>query len=687
MMLHRASSAAHIPTTRTASPRGYNMKPDFRDGSYLEERDRNGRIVGRYRVGKLLGRGGFAKCFEVTDTETSLIWAVKVIDRASLQKSKMYAKMQTEISIHRRMKHKNIINFVKTFQDDWNVYIILEKCDNQTLMELSKLRRRFTVAETQHIMMQTISGMEYMHKCNVIHRDLKLGNMMMDKDMNVKIGDFGLAAELAFDGERKRTICGTPNYIAPEILDGHKAGHSFEVDVWSLGVILYTLLVGEPPFQTSDVKTTYNRIRQCRYSFPPNVDLSDQARSLISRMLQSSPEKRPTLETIRTDPFFRHPMPPTTAPMSLFPETQRRARERDARMAAPAPTTAAAPEPLREPLRALQNQQNQLPVAKDTRYAAPTSARDAPRSNPTSPRRSEPLTARPRSNSLPVARPKIGNWCEPHNNVDPAPQPQQTVAAAKPKSPPKPRLEEDDRKHLAVAHDQLEASLCAAPNAEAAKTPSVAAPTAWVTDYADFSAKYGLAYKMSTGHTGVHYNDGTKLVWEPITNKSEYYARVRETIDGVVHSSDQKSAFVMEEFPESLNKKVTLIKYFKSYLSKAKGKKDGVEVVACSPFSGSASTVLLTDPNMTNDMIYVKRWMVTQQAVIFRLSNKTIQVCFFDRTEVILMSELKTVSFTDPSGRRRTMPLSAVSSQSSDVAQRLKYTKDILCKLISAREI
>ena len=88
--------------------------------------------------------------------------------------------------------------------------------------------------------------------------------------MEIKIGDFGLATKLEFEGEKKRTICGTPNYIAPEVLDG-KQGHSYEVDTWSLGVIIYTLLIGKPPFETSDVKTTYRRIRMNAYTFPEHV--------------------------------------------------------------------------------------------------------------------------------------------------------------------------------------------------------------------------------------------------------------------------------------------------------------------------------------------------------------------------------------------------------------------------------
>ena len=121
--------------------------------------------------------------------------------------------------------------------------------------------------------------------------------------MEVKIGDFGLATKLEFDGERKRTICGTPNYIAPEVLEG-KQGHSYEVDIWSLGVIIYTLIIGKPPFETNDVKTTYKRIRMNNYTFPENVTITDQARDLIQRILNNDPSRRPTVDEILMHPWL-----------------------------------------------------------------------------------------------------------------------------------------------------------------------------------------------------------------------------------------------------------------------------------------------------------------------------------------------------------------------------------------------
>lgn len=153
--------------------------------------------------------------------------------------------------------------------------------------------------------------------------------------MEIKIGDFGLATKLEYQGERKRTICGTPNYIAPEVLDG-KVGHSFEVDVWSLGVIIYTLLIGKPPFETNDVKTTYSRIRKNDYSFPDNSLISDGARSLIQRILCTDPNLRPTVDEILESDFIQlvsvpRSMPASTlvvAPSNKFMSTYDRKEER-----------------------------------------------------------------------------------------------------------------------------------------------------------------------------------------------------------------------------------------------------------------------------------------------------------------------------------------------------------------------
>lgn len=722
-----------------------HRRPDFVEGSILEERDQRGRAVTRYRIGALAGKGGFATVYKVTDLETNECFALKVCSRQKLIETKTLTKLQTEIAVHRRMKHPNICKFMRTFQDEWNIYLVLELCDGTTLMDLSKHPNRksgFSIPETQFIMIQLLSSAHYMHENNVIHRDLKLGNVMLDDNMNLKVGDFGLAAQLVYEGERKKTVCGTPNYIAPEILlnGNNGVGHSFEVDVWSIGVILYTLLVGEPPFQTQDVKATYNRIKQCRYSFPVGCTVPEAAKSLVNRILQSNPDQRPTLMEIRADPFFHGA--PAVSPLSMFPSAMRpriemqRAQQQQQQQPQPVSARCVAP--------TMQGACNDMAALKQQQQ--PHQMMMPPPSQPSG---REPL--RPLFNGVPASS---GAAWPPNNNgvskaVSTASSQQQqqqqammmrqqqqevpprplTSSAAPPlpssrpvssrmpivdnnnnnnlQQPPAPsRMDDEEREQFAAAHEELHRTLCEMPpssmqSAAAAPTSSAAAasmmpslhpgcqhPTVFVSHYADFSSRYGMAYKLSTGHTGVHFNDNTKMIWEPsaaASSRVEYYTRARETaVNGQQIVSDQRTAFAMEQADESdpnIKKKTTLIKYFRSYI-KAGGRDGSAKVVQCSS-APAAAPEDATDSN--NMMIYVKRWVQTSQAMVFRLSNRVIQVCFNDGSEVILSSESRVVTFVANSARR-TMPLSSVPSQ-SELAEKLTFTKDILSRLIANRDI
>ena len=198
------------------------------------------------------------------------------------------------------------MKFHDHFEDADYVYIILELCPNQTLNEFMRKQpnKRLSEPEAMFYIYDLIVALKYLHRRRVIHRDLKLGNLFLDADVRLKIGDFGLAAQLEHDNEKRRTICGTPNYIAPEILEA-KHGHSYEVDVWSLGVILYTMIIGRPPFETSDVRTTYRRIRYNQYSFPETVRISEPAKDLIQSILRTEPTTRLGLDEILASPWFQ----------------------------------------------------------------------------------------------------------------------------------------------------------------------------------------------------------------------------------------------------------------------------------------------------------------------------------------------------------------------------------------------
>jgi len=268
----------------------------------------------RYEKGKFLGKGGFAKCYELKDLATGETLAGKVVPKTMLTKTHQKDKMAQEIRLHKAVSHIYIVKLFSYFEDSNFVYVILELCRRKSLMELHKRRHALTEPETRYFMRQILLGCQYLHEQKIIHRDLKLGNIFLNDQMEIKLGDFGLATTVDFDGERKRTLCGTPNYIAPEVLG--KKGHSYEVDVWSVGCILYTLLVGKPPFETQTLKDTYNRIKKNEYYVPSKV--GPLAKSLIQKMLQHEPTMRPTIAEVLRDDFMTMGYLPPRLPVSCL---------------------------------------------------------------------------------------------------------------------------------------------------------------------------------------------------------------------------------------------------------------------------------------------------------------------------------------------------------------------------------
>jgi len=174
------------------------------------------------------------------------------------------------------------------------------------------LLQRITEAETRFYMTHLMQGVQYLHDQRVIHRDLKTGNVLLNHELKVKICDFGLAVKLDHDAEMVNESCGTPNYIAPEILD--KEPYSYPVDIWSLGVILYTLVIGRPPFETDAVKTTCSRIRNVIYYFPTRVQVSGEFKNLVQAILKR--RDRSTLDDMINHPFFQNT--PNELPLSAL---------------------------------------------------------------------------------------------------------------------------------------------------------------------------------------------------------------------------------------------------------------------------------------------------------------------------------------------------------------------------------
>jgi serine/threonine protein kinase len=171
-------------------------------------------------------------------------------------------------------------------------------------------RKTLTAGEVRFYMSQVLDGVEHIHMQKVIHRDLKLGNIFLADGLRVKIADFGYAIQLRSHSERRLSMCGTPNYIAPEILQGKEGpGHSYEVDIWAAGIVMFTLFSGTPPFQAQDgtLENTYANIRQ--HTMRPFLREKEggpdaTARELIQLMLHKDFRQRPPAAKLRSHPFL-----------------------------------------------------------------------------------------------------------------------------------------------------------------------------------------------------------------------------------------------------------------------------------------------------------------------------------------------------------------------------------------------
>ncbi|KAJ3504880.1 hypothetical protein NM208_g16272 [Fusarium decemcellulare] len=246
----------------------------------------------------------------------------------------MEQKFQTELQIHSKMKHKNVVQFLRAFSYEKCTYLVLELCPNGSLMDMVKRRKGITEPEVRFYSVQIAGAIKYMHSKGIIHRDLKMGNIFLDSQMNAKIGDFGLAALLVTGRDmhtiRRTTLCGTPNYIAPEILEKGKKGHDHMVDIWSLGIIMFAMFTSKPPFQSSTTDEIYRRARERDYEWPTAETsqryISQEAKDLVSTMLQDA-DRRPDPDAIIQHPFFTSGYMPNEAEMSsrlreLPPERQ-----------------------------------------------------------------------------------------------------------------------------------------------------------------------------------------------------------------------------------------------------------------------------------------------------------------------------------------------------------------------------
>ncbi|XP_069571060.1 serine/threonine-protein kinase PLK4 isoform X1 [Brachyistius frenatus] len=256
-----------------------------------------------FKVLTLLGKGSFACVYRAKSVKTGLEVAIKTIDKKAMQKAGMVQRVSNEVEIHCRLKHPSVLELYNYFEDSNYVYLVLEMCHNGEMSRYLKERTMpFSEDEARHFMHQIVKGMLYLHTHGILHRDLTLSNLLLTSNMNIKIGDFGLATQLKLPTEKHFTMCGTPNYISPEVAT--RSAHGLESDVWSLGCMFYAFLMGRPPFDTDTVKHTLSKVVLGEYEMPAHVSL--EAQDLIHQLLQRDPAHRPSLSAVLDHPFMTH---------------------------------------------------------------------------------------------------------------------------------------------------------------------------------------------------------------------------------------------------------------------------------------------------------------------------------------------------------------------------------------------
>jgi len=274
------------------------------------------KIVGNYELGKILGEGTWGKVKLGLDRRTQKQVAVKILDKQQIRQQNMGVQIKREVNILKKMKNKNphVVQLFEVLASKSKIYLVLELVTGGELFDklVEEHPYHFTETRAAYYFRQLVSAVELCHELGVVHRDLKPENLLLDEHDNLKVSDFGLSALYeSNDGSTfskscraglLHTTCGTPNYVAPEVLksdgyDGRKA------DIWSMGIILYVLVTGTLPFDEPKLPTLFEKIQRADFHFPRY--LSNEISDLISSILVVDPKDRPGIADIKRHPWYQ----------------------------------------------------------------------------------------------------------------------------------------------------------------------------------------------------------------------------------------------------------------------------------------------------------------------------------------------------------------------------------------------
>uniref|UniRef100_A0A0E0G2G1 non-specific serine/threonine protein kinase n=1 Tax=Oryza nivara TaxID=4536 RepID=A0A0E0G2G1_ORYNI len=257
--------------------------------------------IGRYRVGRTIGAGTFAKVRLAVDADTGATVAVKVIDKRMVIRNNLMYQVKREITAMKLLNHPNIVKIYEVIATKTKICLVMEYVSGGQLSDKLSYLKRLDEKEAKKYFYQLIDAVDYCHRRGVYHRDLKPENLLVDNQGNLKVSDFGLSV-LKKPGQFLSTSCGSPCYVAPEVIQ-HKSYDGAAADVWSCGVILFELLAGYLPFQDCSLTNLYRRISRAQFVFPQW--LSVPQKKIIIRILDPSPITRAKISDIFDDKWLQ----------------------------------------------------------------------------------------------------------------------------------------------------------------------------------------------------------------------------------------------------------------------------------------------------------------------------------------------------------------------------------------------
>ena len=248
-----------------------------------------------------IGSGTFGKVFKVSKKDTEEIYAIKVLRKATLKNKNQLKYAISECKTLKIIRHPFIIPLEYGFQSDTHIYMVMEYCPYGDFTRLLNHYKKLPESTARFYISETILAIEYLHSLNIVYRDLKPSNLLIDREGHIKLADFSLAKENVTQNNPAMSFCGTPAYLPPEILNN--SGAYKPADIYCIGVNLYEMLTGSPPFSTKDLGSLYKAIASSRLKFPAEV--SEDARDLIKGVMDRNPENRPNIQRVKNHKFFR----------------------------------------------------------------------------------------------------------------------------------------------------------------------------------------------------------------------------------------------------------------------------------------------------------------------------------------------------------------------------------------------